>query len=150
MEEYGSGIGFATAGKNVEADRKSVVEKAVKKAFPPEFINRVDAQVYFNSLDKDAIEKIVDIEIKGLRTRVEEAGYKLTITPSAKKFIAEAGYDPAYGARPLKRAVMRYVEDPVSEYIIADRALRRKEDAAVRTLKLTLAQDKESTVVVPA
>ena len=150
MEEYGSGIGFATAGKNVQADRKSVVEKAVKKAFPPEFINRVDAQVYFNSLDKEAIEKIVDIEIKGLRTRVEEAGYKLTITPSAKKFIAEAGYDPAYGARPLKRAVMRYVEDPVSEYIIADRALRRKEDAAVRTLKLTLAQDKESTVVVPA
>ena len=89
MEEYGSGIGFATAGKNVKADRKSVVEKAVKKAFPPEFINRVDAQVYFNSLDKEAIEKIIDIELKGLKARVQEAGYKLTITPTAKRFIAD-------------------------------------------------------------
>jgi ATP-dependent Clp protease ATP-binding subunit ClpC len=147
MEEYGSGIGFATAGKNLKADRKSVVEKAVKKAFPPEFINRVDAQVYFNSLDKEAIEKIVDIEIKGLKARVQEAGYTLTITPSAKKFIADAGYDPAYGARPLKRAVMHYVEDPVSEFIIADRALHRKDDSELRALKLVLSKDKESTVV---
>ena len=152
MEEYGSGIGFATAGKNLNADKKSVVEKAVKKAFPPEFINRVDAQVYFNSLDKEALEQIVDIEIKDLKARVEEAGYKLTVTPSAKKFIAEAGYDPAYGARPLKRAVMHYVEDPVSEFIIADRALssRKKEENGLRALKLTLSPDKESTIVVLA
>ena len=116
MEQYGSGIGFATAGKNVESDRRSVVEKAVRKAFPPEFINRVDDQVYFNALSRESIESIIDIELKDLRARALEAGYKLTITPSAKRFIADAGYDPAYGARPLKRAVMRYVEDPVSEF----------------------------------
>ena len=152
MEEYGSGIGFATAGKNVKADRKSVVEKAVKKAFPPEFINRVDAQVYFNSLDKEAIEKIIDIELKGLKARVQEASYKLTITPTAKRFIADAGYDPAYGARPLRRAVMRYVEDPVSEFIIADRALSSRKAGAdeLKALKLILSDDKESTTVVPA
>ena len=148
MEEYGSGIGFATAGKNVQADKKSVVEKAVKKAFPPEFINRVDAQVYFNALDRAAIEKIIDIELKDLRKRVQEAGYRLTITPSAKRFIAEAGYDPAYGARPLKRAVTRYVEDPVSEFIIADRTLSsRKDNGELKTLKLVLGPDKESTAV---
>jgi len=150
MEEYGNGIGFATAGKSVAADRRSVVEKAVKKAFPPEFINRVDAQVYFNSLDKEAIERIIDIELKDLRARALEAGYKLVITPAAKRFIADAGYDPAYGARPLKRAVMRYVEDPVSEFIIGDRMLSsRKKDSPrqVRTLRLGLSPDRESTLV---
>ena len=149
VEEYGTGIGFATAGKNVEVDRKSVVEKAVKKAFPPEFINRVDGQVYFNSLNREAIEEIIDIELKDLRERALAAGYKLTITPSAKRFIADAGYDPAYGARPLKRAIVRYVEDPVSEFIIGDRILLSKSKAGsgVRTLRVTLSPDKESTVV---
>ena len=149
VQEYGSGIGFATAGKNAETDRKSVIEKAVKKAFPPEFINRVDEQVYFNSLSKEAIEDIIDIELKDLRSRALETGYKLTITPAAKRFIADAGYDPAYGARPLKRAVVRYVEDPVSEFIISDRALssHKRVPGEVKTLKVGLAPDKESTVV---
>ena len=149
MEEYGNGIGFATAGRNVDLDRRSVVEKAVKKAFPPEFINRVDEQVYFRSLDKEAIEAIIDLEIKDLRERALEAGYKLVITPTAKRFIADAGYDPAYGARPLKRAVMRYVEDPVSEFIIGDSILRsrKKGDGKLCTLRVALAPDKESTVV---
>ena len=149
VEEYGSGIGFATAGRSVDMDRKSVVEKAVKKAFPPEFINRVDGQVYFNSLDRDAIEQIIDIELKDLRARALEAGYKLTITPTAKRFIADAGYDPAYGARPLKRAIGRYVEDPVSEFIIGDRVLasKKKGAAEIRTLRVSLSPDKESTVV---
>ena len=149
MEEYGNGIGFATAGKNVEMDRRAVVEKAVKKAFPPEFINRVDDQVYFNSLTRESIESIIDIELKDLRRRALEAGYKLTVTPAAKRLIADAGYDPAYGARPLKRAVMRYVEDPVSEFIISDRILvsRKKGAGALRTLRVGLSPDKESTVV---
>ena len=149
VQDYGSGIGFATAGKNVEVDRKGVVEKAVRKAFPPEFINRVDEQVYFNSLSRETIEEIIDIELKDLRERALEAGYKLTITPAAKRLVADAGYDPAYGARPLKRAVMRYVEDPVSEFIISDRILtsRKKVDAAPRTLRVGLSPDKESTVV---
>lgn len=149
VEEYGSGIGFATAGKNVDVDRKSVIQKAVKKAFPPEFINRVDEQVYFNSLTKESIEEIIDIELKDLRSRALEAGYKLTITPAAKRFIADAGYDPAFGARPLKRAVVRYVEDPVSEFIISDRALssRKRTSGEAVTLKVGLSQDKENTVV---
>ena len=147
VEQYGSGIGFATAGRNIDADRRGVVEKAVKKAFPPEFINRVDDQVYFHSLNRETIESIIDIELKDLRARALEAGYKLTITPTAKRFIAEAGYDPAYGARPLKRAIVRYVEDPVSEFIIGDRVLGAGKSGEVRTLRVALSPDKESTVV---
>ena len=115
--------------------------------FPPEFINRVDEQVFFNTLSKEDIEKIVDIELRGLRTRAEEAGYKLSVTPTAKRFVAEAGYDPAFGARPLKRAVMRYIEDPVSEFIISDRMLRKKDSSEPKVLKVSLNQDKDNTVV---
>ena len=118
------------------------MEKAVKKVFPPEFINRVDEQVFFNTLSKEDIEQIIDIELKDLKARAEEAGYKLTITPSAKRFVAEAGYDPAFG-------VMRYIEDPVSEFILSDRMLRRPKAAEgqLRTLKVGLTADKENTVV---
>ena len=149
MEQYGKGLGFATAGRNVERDRQSVLEKAVKKVFPPEFINRVDEQVFFNTLTKEDIEQIIDIELKDLKARAEEAGYKLTVTPTAKRFVAEAGYDPAFGARPLKRAVMRYIEDPVSEFILSDRMLHRPKSAsgALRTLRVGLTPDKENTVV---
>ena len=121
LDEYGSGVGFSTAGKDVSGNRKNVLEKAVRKAFPPEFINRVDEQVFFNSLTRNDIEKIIDIELKGLKARVTEAGFGLNITPAAKKFVADAGFDPKFGARPLKRAVQKYIEDPVSEEIIADR-----------------------------
>ena len=150
LDEYGTGVGFATAGKNVAQNRQTVLEKAIKKSFPPEFINRVDEQVFFNSLTKEDIEKIIDIELKDLKERAEESGYKLTITPSAKRFIAEAGYDPAFGARPLKRAVMRYVEDPVSEFIISDRILqgrRKKGSTELRTLKVGLTPEKDNTLV---
>ena len=149
MEQYGNGLGFATAGRNVERDRQSVLEKAVKKVFPPEFINRVDEQVFFNTLSKEDIEKIIDIELKDLKTRAEEAGYKLSVSPSAKRLVAEAGYDPAFGARPLKRAVMRYIEDPVSEFILSDRMLRRPkaEAGTLRTLKIGLTPDKDNTLV---
>ena len=150
VEEYGSGIGFATAGRKLEDDRKNVVAKAVKKAFPPEFINRVDEQVYFNSLSREDIERIIDIELKGLKKRSLEAGYRITVTPSAKRFVAEAGYDPAYGARPLKRAITKYIEDPVAEFIISDRILvsRSKEELAdVREIKVGLSADKESIAV---
>ncbi|MBO4231025.1 MAG: ATP-dependent Clp protease ATP-binding subunit [Bacteroidales bacterium] len=150
LDEYGTGVGFATAGKNVAQNRQGVLEKAIKKSFPPEFINRVDEQIFFNSLTKEDIEKIIDIELRELRERAEESGYKLTITPSAKKFIAEAGYDPAFGARPLKRAVMRYVEDPVSEFIISDRILQgknKKGSTELRTLKVGLTPEKDNTLV---
>ncbi len=150
LDEYGTGVGFATAGKNVTQNRQTVLEKAIKKSFPPEFINRVDDQIFFNTLTKEDIEQIIDIELKELRERAEETGYKLTITPAAKRFIADAGYDPAFGARPLKRAVMRYVEDPVSEFIISDRILqgkKKKGATGLRVLKVGLSPDKESTQV---
>ena len=145
LEEYGSGMGFSTSVKNITGNRKGIVEKAVKKAFPPEFINRVDEQVFFNSLTKEDIEEIIDIELKGLRKRVKEAGFELNVTPAAKRFVAEAGYDPNYGARPLKRAIQKHIEDPVSEYIIADRmAGNNKTDGKIR---VSLSKDKDSTIV---
>ncbi len=150
LDEYGSGVGFATSGKSVSKNRQSVLEKAIKKSFPPEFINRVDERIFFNALTKEDIEKIIDIELKDLRTRAEEAGYKLVFTPSAKRFIADAGFDPAFGARPLKRAVMKYVEDPVSEFIISDRILqgrRKKGSSGLMALQVGLTADKENTLV---
>ena len=121
LDEYGSGMGFSTAGKDISSNRKNVLEKAVKKAFPPEFINRVDEQVFFSSLTRENIEKIIDIEFKDLKSRVADAGFELSITPAAKRFVADSGYDPKYGARPLKRAIQKLIEDPVSEEIITTR-----------------------------
>ena len=144
LDEYGSGVGFSTSVKNVEGNRKHVLEKAVKKAFPPEFINRVDEQVFFRPLDKDDIARIIDIELKGLRNRVKEAGFEISISPSAKRFVADAGYDPSFGARPLKRAIRKYIEDPVSECIISNRMFGGK---GTGKLKVGLSKDKESTVV---
>ncbi len=147
LDEYGSGVGFNTAGRNVEGNRKAILEKAVKKAFPPEFINRVDEQVFFNSLTKENIEKIIDIELKGLKSRVKEAGYELIVTSAAKKLVAEAGYDSSYGARPLKRAIQKYIEDPVSEHIIMSRMISGKNGEAHEKIRVSLSDDKESTSV---
>ncbi len=147
LDEYGSGVGFSTAGRNIEGNRKAILEKAVKKAFPPEFINRVDEQVFFNSLTKENIEKIIDIELKGLKARVKDAGYELVVTSSAKKLVAEAGYDPSYGARPLKRAVQRYIEDPVSEHIIMSRMMAGKNAQTYGRIRVSLSDDRESTAV---
>ena len=144
LEEYGTGVGFASPGKDVEKDRRNVLEKAVKKLFPPEFINRVDEKVYFNQLTREDLHRIIDLELKGLKARVQEAGYRLVVTPSAKEFVADAGYDPAFGARPLKRAVTKHIEDPVSEYIITDRMLR---GGGGGTLRVSLSRDKEHTRV---
>ena len=149
LQEYGKGVGFATSSRDVAKDRLAVLEKAVSKTFPPEFLNRVDEKVYFNSLTKSDIEKIIDIELRDLRARALEAGYKVNVTDAAKKLVADAGYDPAFGARPLKRAIMRYVEDPVSEFIIADRALHSRKKASGEACLLTvgISRDKEHTSV---
>ena len=145
LDEYGNGVGFNTAGKNVGTNRRNLLEKAVRKVFPPEFINRVDEQVFFSALSKESIGKIIDIELKGLCRRVQEAGFSLTVTPSVKKFVAEVGYDPKYGARPLKRAIQRYIEDPVSEQIISDRINGRKPESG--KLKVSLDKKKTGTIV---
>ena len=147
LDEYGSGVGFNTAGKNIAVNRKSVLEKAVKKVFPPEFINRVDEQVFFNPLGKEDIEKIIDIELKGLRRRVREAGFDLKVTAGAKKLVADIGYDPSYGARPLKRAIQRLIEDPVSEHIITERVLSSKGVNGHERIRVSLSRDKESTCI---
>lgn len=147
LDEYGSGLGFNTAGKNISNSRKSILEKAVKKAFPPEFINRVDDQVFFNPLNKEDIEKIIDIEIKGLKKRVKEAGYDLHITAAAKRFVANEGYDPSYGARPLKRAIQRYIEDPVSEHIITERMMSGGKSSSHHKIRVSLTKDKENTLI---
>jgi ATP-dependent Clp protease ATP-binding subunit ClpC len=147
LDEYGSGVGFSTSMKNVKGNRKNVLEKAVKKAFPPEFINRVDEQIFFNPLTKEDIGKIIDIELKGLKNRVKEAGFELTITPAAKRFVADAGFDPSYGARPLERAIRKYIEDPVSEYIISDKIFGKTGSGESHKLRVGLSADKESTTV---
>ena len=147
LDEYGSGVGFSTSGRNVQSNRKSVLEKAVRKAFPPEFINRVDEQIFFNSLTKEDIEEIIDIELKGLKKRVKDAGFELTVTAAAKRLTADSGYDPNYGARPLKRAIQRYIEDPVSEHIIAGRIFEGKNGLIHKKIRVSLSDDKESTVV---
>ena len=147
LESYGSGIGFNSPGRDVRRDRQAVLSKAVRKVFPPEFINRVDESVFFNTLGREDLEKIIDIELSGLKARVLEAGYKLSVTPAAKAFVAEAGYDPVYGARPLKRAITKYIEDPVSEYIISDSLLGRDRTSDAVTLRIGLSADKSTTEV---
>ncbi|WP_291858947.1 ATP-dependent Clp protease ATP-binding subunit [Marinilabilia sp.] len=119
LKDFGRGIGFSTTTQSTDSEHaKSVIEKSLKKAFAPEFLNRIDDVVIFNSLDKADIRKIIDIELKGLYQRVESLGYKLQLTEEAKDFIAAKGYDVQYGARPLRRAIQKYLEDEMAEVII--------------------------------
>ena len=120
VKEFGSGVGFNTKSKtdSSESDAKSILEKELKKKFAPEFINRLDEIIYFKDLGKDEIMKIVDLELKRTLSRGEEIGYKLEITDVMKEHLVEVGYDPAFGARPLKRAIQRWVDDSVTEFII--------------------------------
>ncbi|MBQ7268883.1 MAG: ATP-dependent Clp protease ATP-binding subunit [Bacteroidales bacterium] len=147
LEDYGGGIGFGRSDEQLEQRRRSMLDKAVRKAFPPEFINRIDEQVFFRSLGRDDLEKIIELELKGLRERAAEAEYRLTVSPAARRFIAQQGYDPAYGARPLRRAITRYVEDPVSEFILSDKLLRRPEGGGAKSLSVVLAPDGAGTAV---
>ncbi len=121
LKDFGQGVGFGTSSKkNQEQDHnKSVIEAALKKAFAPEFLNRIDDIIVFNALEQDDIHKIIDIELKKLLERVDNLGYKLELTKAAKDFIATKGYDKQYGARPLKRAIQKYVEDVLAEEIVA-------------------------------
>ena len=120
LKDFGSSVGFSSNAKSKTTDdyTKQVIHKALKKAFAPEFLNRVDDVVIFNNLTRQDIHKIIDIELKGLYERVEKLNYKLKISPYAKDFIAEKGYDVQFGARPLKRAIQKYVEDEMAEVIL--------------------------------
>ena len=121
LKDFGTGIGFGTASQKAQEDAnaKSVIENALKKSFAPEFLNRIDDVVVFNALEKEDINKIIDIELEKLLTRIKGLGYILTITDSAKDYIADKGFDKQYGARPLKRAIQKYVEDALAEEIVA-------------------------------
>lgn len=122
LKEFGQGVGFSTRKTAEEENEyaKFVIQKALKRAFAPEFLNRVDDVVIFNPLEKSHIEQIIDIELQGLYERVETLKYKLDITEAAKNFIADKGFDPQFGARPLKRAIQKYLEDEMAEAIIGN------------------------------
>lgn len=120
LKDFGRGVGFSTP-KTVDEESdnaKYIVEKALKRAFAPEFLNRIDDVIMFNTLSKEDIFQIIDIELKGLYDRVAALNYKLKISRAAKEYIAEKGYDSQYGARPLKRAIQKYLEDEMAEVII--------------------------------
>lgn len=120
LKDFGQGVGFSTAAKTNQADSHSrgVIESALKRAFAPEFLNRVDDVVVFNSLGKDEIFRIIDIELKALFGRVHTLGYEIVLTDNAKEYIADKGFDSNFGARPLKRAIQKYLEDPIAEEIL--------------------------------
>jgi len=120
LKDFGSGIGFSTKAQEEGADdyTKSVIQKALKKTFSPEFLNRIDDVVIFNSLNKEHIHQIIDLALKDVHGRLENLGYAIELTTEAKDFLAEKGYDPQYGARPLHRAIQRYMEDPLAEEIL--------------------------------
>ncbi len=120
LKDFGQGVGFSTSAKTnqVDAHSKGVIENALKRAFAPEFLNRVDDVVVFNNLGKEEIFKIIDIELKSLFSRVHNLGYEIKLTEAAKEFIADKGFDSNFGARPLKRAIQKYLEDPIAEEIL--------------------------------
>ena len=142
LKDFGKGIGFTTdLSKSLEDKARTVITKALNKRFAPEFINRLDEVINFEQLNMDALIKIIDIELKGLIDRIEKIGYHFEIDAEAKKFVAEKGYDIEYGARPLKRAVQKYIEDELSECMLAS------EWKAGDTIRASYDKEKEKLVM---
>jgi len=151
LKEFGRGVGFNTGGAlGLNMDEKdkeyarSIIQKSLSKQFAPEFLNRLDEIITFDQLDLNAINRIVDIELKGLYKRVEDLGYHLEITTEAKTFVASKGYDVQFGARPLKRAIQTYIEDLLAERILSD------ELALGGTIVIDKCPDKEELLVKQA
>lgn len=143
LQDFGQGVGFATSAKSAATDEhaRGVIEKALKKAFAPEFLNRIDDVILFNQLKKEDIFQIIDLELKNVFARIQEAGYTIELDKSAKDFLSEKGYDPSYGARPLARAIQKYLEDPLAEAIIGSEVsegdvlvVKHKKDAEELTI----------------
>jgi len=126
LKDFGQGVGFATKARqdSEEDNTKSVIQSALKKTFSPEFLNRIDDVVIFNSLDQEHIFKIIDISISELLQRLSHLEYGLELSESAKVFVAEKGYDPQFGARPLHRAIQKYIEDPLAEFILGENPVK--------------------------
>jgi ATP-dependent Clp protease ATP-binding subunit ClpC len=145
LKDFGEGVGFATAARQQNADEnnKAVIEKALKRTFSPEFLNRIDDVIIFNSLTREHIFEIIDILMKGVTKRLTNLGFSLALTEDAKAFIAEKGYDSQFGARPLHRAIQKYLEDPLAEEILnlnikAGDVLEADLDKEAGKLKFTL------------
>jgi ATP-dependent Clp protease ATP-binding subunit ClpC len=142
LEDFGVGVGFKTKSKteSVEIERKSVIEKELKKKFAPEFINRLDDIIMFNSLNSDDLKKIVDLELINIEQRIIEIGYKIKFNKNVKEFLSEKGYDDKFGARPLNRCIQKYIEDVIAEEILKGHI---KEG---QTIELTV--DKENDTII--
>ena len=120
LKDFGQGVGFATKARteNAEENSKAVINNALKRTFSPEFLNRIDDVVIFNSLGQEEIFKIIDIALSDLYKRLNGLEFSLKLDEDAKKFVAEKGFDPQFGARPLHRAIQKYIEDPLAEFIL--------------------------------
>jgi ATP-dependent Clp protease ATP-binding subunit ClpC len=120
LKDFGEGVGFSTSAKKNEFENrtKSIIQNALKRTFAPEFLNRIDDIVIFNSLDKNSLKSIIDIVLEDLIGRMKELGFDLKLTDKAKSFLADKGYDPQFGARPLHRAIQKYLEEPISEEVL--------------------------------
>jgi ATP-dependent Clp protease ATP-binding subunit ClpC len=148
LKDFGTGIGFSTKAKteNQDALMRSTIQSALKKVFSPEFLNRLDDVIIFNPLEREHIHKIIDLSLGKLFHRITNLGYKIELTEAAKDFLAEKGYDPQYGARPLNRAIQKYLEDPVAEELL------KGEIAEGDTIQADYEQGKEElklTIVKP-
>jgi ATP-dependent Clp protease ATP-binding subunit ClpC len=145
LADFGSGVGFGTKAREEARDEnaKSVIQNALRKAFSPEFLNRIDDMIIFHSLTRENIHKIIDLELTKLFARIQDLGYSATMTDKAKDFIVDKGYDEKFGARPLKRAIQKYIEDPLAEEIVKNNlkegdtiVLDIEEGAALLTLTI--------------
>ncbi len=146
LKDFGTGVGFNTKAREESSDElsKGVIEKALKKTFAPEFLNRIDDVIIFNSLEQEHIFTIIDISLKDLYSRLEGMGYKLVLSTAAKKFVAEKGFDPQFGARPLNRAIQKYIEDPLAEYIL------NESPAEGTALKAVINKEKDGLIIKSA
>jgi ATP-dependent Clp protease ATP-binding subunit ClpC len=152
LKDFGQGVGFATAARKSASNEfaKSVIENALKKTFAPEFLNRIDDVVIFNPLEREDIHKIIDIELRFLFKRVEALGYNIQVSQNAKDFIVDKGWDAQFGARPLKRAIQKYVEDPMAEELIKNEfipgdAIMVDLDTSKEDISITISRQKEIT-----
>ena len=153
LKDFGQGVGFGTGARVSQADEhsKSIIENALKKTFAPEFLNRIDDVIVFNPLEKEHIDLIIEIELKKLYARIAELGYNLKLSDKAKAFIAEKGFDKQFGARPLKRAIQKYVEDALAEEIIVSKIHAGDEifmdlaDDTAQELTVTVQKSEEPT-----
>ena len=155
VNDFGKGVGFETSTLKSQAFdiEKNVIQSALKKTFAPEFLNRIDDIVIFNALEKEDIDKIVEIELKVLILRIKNLGYELSLTSEAKSFISEKGFDKKNGARPLKRSIQKYIEDLLADQIVNNKIQEgdiieihyNKDDDFLNVKTLSNKKDKQST-----